>query len=214
MKKVLFFVILLVSVGFHLFADGDTFLKVQSLIDRGLFKNRNAIQVLAGNLTTAEKAKLIEDNKIYGTFPVYMNSALGFGVGSFLAKDYIGGAVHCSIDVACDVVMIAMFATYAKSLLDPVSKHDVPDPDKVINNAKNYLYAGIATTIVLLVNRIAQVISVRVHIGNYNASVSEILLGGGSSSSNSNGKVAFNLIPVMDEKRIGIGFNIALPNKA
>jgi len=213
MKKVLFFVILLVGVGAHVFADGESFLKVQSLIDRGLFRNKSEIQSLAGSLTTAEKAKLIEDNKLYGSFPVYMNSALGYGVGSFLAKDYVGGAVHCSIDIACDVVMIAMFAVYAKSILDPISDHNVPNPDKVINNAKNYLYAGLATTVVLLVNRIAQVVSVRVHIGKYNASLSEILLGGGSSS-NPDGKAAFNLIPVMDEKRIGIGVNIALPNKA
>lgn len=212
MKKIFLLTAFILAVLVDVCADGETFLKVQSLIERGLFRNKEAIQSLAGNLTTAEKAKLIEDNRLYSSFPVYMNSALGYGIGSFLAKDYVGGAVHCSIDIACDVVMISMFAVYAKSVIDPISNHSAPDPDRVLKNAKNYLYAGIATAVVLLVNRIAQVISVRVHIGNYNASLSEILLGGGSSSTPS-GKAAFNLIPVMDEKRVGIGFNIALPNR-
>ena len=161
MKKIWLFAILLIGVVMHLSADGDSFLKAQSLIERGLFKNRVAIQSLAGNLTSAEKATLIENNKLYGTFPVYMNSALGFGIGSFLAKDYLGGSIHCSIDVACDVLMIAMFAVYVKSIMDPISSHEMIDGDKVFRNAKNYLYAGIATALVVLVNRIAQVSAYR-----------------------------------------------------
>ena len=59
---------------------------------------------------------------------MYMNSGLGYGIGSFIAKDYVGGAIHCSIDVACDIVMISMFAIYAKNVFGTIEgKNGIDD---------------------------------------------------------------------------------------
>lgn len=207
MKKFfLLFVLLLFSKTVYLSASGDVALKVQSLIDEGLFRNKLQISELSGTLTVDEKSKLIEDNKIDATFPMYMNGVLGFGVGSFLAKDYIGGAVHCSIDVACNVVMIAMFTIYAKSLFDPLSNKGFSeeDADNILKNMKRYMYAGIATMLVLLVNRIAQLVSVTVHVNKYNRTLSQVLAGTATD------KVAVNLFPILDEKKFGLGISFDL----
>lgn len=213
MKRIcIFFVIVSLFVG-KVFADGDTVLRVQSLINKGLFKNKLEIMSLSSNLTSNEKENLINRNKINGYFPMYMNSGLGYGIGSFIAKDYVGGSIHCAIDVACDVIMIAMFAVYIKSAFDPISNgYHTGDADKIVKNARNYLYAGIATSLVLIVNRIAQIVSLTVHVNKYNNTLAEVFVGA-SASNNNSGKVAFNLVPIVDEKSFGFGINFALPKR-
>ena len=211
MRKFLFFFVLIVfSKTMSLYASGDAVLKVQSLIDGGFFKNKSQISELSGNLTSEEKSRLIEDNKIDATFPMYMNGALGYGIGSFLAKDYIGGAVHCSIDVACNVVMIAMFSVYMKSVLKPFSDNSFSgsDVDSITKNMKNYLYAGIATTVILLVNRIAQLVSLTVHVNKYNRTLSQVLAGGTDS------KKTVSIFPILDDKKFGLGVSFDLPSRS
>jgi len=180
------------------------------LIDGGLFKNTSQITEFSGQLTSEEKSRLIDDNRLDATFPMYMNGALGYGIGSFLAKDYIGGAVHCSIDVACNVVMIAMFAVYAKSLFSPLSNKgfSAGDADSIVKNMKNYLYAGIATTVILLVNRIAQIVSVTVHVNKYNRTLSQVLAGTAGN------KTAVNLFPILDDRKFGLGINFSIPRRS
>lgn len=210
MKKVLFsFVIFLCLFTGKAFADGDTLLKVQSLINKGLFKNKLEIMSLASNLSSSEKESLINRNKINGYFPMYLNSGLGYGIGSFIAKDYIGGAIHCAIDVTCDVIMISMFAVYAKSIFGAAEGRS--SIDDVYNNAKKYLFAGIGTALVLIVNRIAQVISLTVHVNRYNNTLAEVFVG---ASSSNNAKMAINLVPIIEENRFGLGLNFAIPKKA
>jgi|GEM_PF-1124898 hypothetical protein len=211
MKKVFisFVVVFVLFVG-KAFADGDTAIKVQSLINKGLFKNKTEIMSLASNLSASEKEGLINRNRINGYFPMYMQSGLGYGIGSFLTKDYIAGSIHCAIDVACDVIMIAMFATYAKSVFGAVEGRD--RIDSVYNNAKNYLYAGIGTALILIVNRIAQVITLTVHINRYNNTLADVFAG--ASSSNNSGKMAVNLVPIIEENKFGLGLNFAIPKKS
>ena len=211
MRKFIVFLVVIFSlfVG-KAFADGDTSIKVQALINKGLFRNKSEIISLSSNLSASEKEGLINRNKINGYFPMYMNSGLGFGIGSFIAKDYIGGAIHCTIDVVCDIVMISMFATYARSVFGAVEGRN--GIDDVYNNAKSYLYAGIATALIVLINRVAQVISLTVHVNRYNSTLAEVFAG--ASSSSNTGKVAVNLVPIVDnEKRLGLGLNFAIPKK-
>lgn len=209
-KTLLLFALVLFSKAVFLSASGDAVLKVQSLIDGGLFKNTSQITEFSGQLTSEEKSRLIDDNKLDATFPMYMNGALGYGIGSFLARDYIGGAVHCSIDVACNVVMIAMFAVYAKSLFSPLSNKgfSAGDADSIVKNMKNYLYAGIATTVILLVNRIAQIVSVTVHVNKYNRTLSQVLAGTAGN------KTAVNLFPILDDRKFGFGINFSIPQRS
>lgn len=210
MRRMLFsFVVILCLFVGKAFADGDTSLKVQALINKGLFKNKMEIMSLASNLSPSEKESLINRNKINGFFPMYMQSGLGYGIGSFIAKDYVAGAVHCAIDVTCDVIMIAMFATYAKSVFGAVEGRN--GIDNVYNNAKNYLYAGIGTALVLIVNRVAQIITLTVHVNRYNNTLAEVFTG---ASSSNNGKMAINLVPIIEESRFGLGLNFAIPKRA
>ncbi|MGP1438267.1 MAG: P13 family porin [Treponema sp.] len=209
MKKIFISLVVVFSlfVG-KAFADGDTSIKIQSLINKGLFKNKMEIMSLASNLSSSEKESLINRNKINGYFPMYLNSGLGFGIGSFIAKDYIGGAIHCTIDVACDVIMISMFALYAKSIFGAVEGRN--GIDDIYNSAKNYLYAGIATALIVVVNRIAQIISLTVHVNRYNNTLTEVFAGASSSNT---GKMAVNVIPVVDKDKLGIGLNFAIPKR-
>jgi len=211
MKKVFisFVVVVVLFVG-KAFADGDTAIKVQSLINKGLFKNKMEIMSLASNLTASEKETLISRNKMGGYFPMYMQYALGYGIGSFITKDYVAGAIHCTIDVVCDVVMIAMFATYVKSFFGVVDR--TSGFDDVYKAAKNYLYAGIGTAVVLIINRIAQAITLTVHVNRYNNTLADVFAG--ASSSNNSGKMAVNLVPIIDENKFGLGLNFAIPKKS
>ncbi|MGP1414770.1 MAG: hypothetical protein ACTTJ6_02375 [Treponema sp.] len=210
MKKIVisFMVIFSLFAG-RLFADGDTSIKVQSLINKGLFKNKMEIMSLASNLTASEKETLISRNKMRGYFPMYMQYALGYGIGSFITKDYVAGAIHCTIDVVCDVVMIAMFATYVKSIFGVVDR--TSGFDDVYKAAKNYLYAGIGTAVVLIINRIAQAITLTVHVNKWNNTLTEVFAG---ASSSNNGKMAVNLVPIIDENKFGLGLNFAIPKKS
>lgn len=211
MKKVFisFVVVFVLFVG-KAFADGDTAIKVQSLINKGLFKNKMEIMSLASNLTASEKETLISRNKMGGYFPMYMQYALGYGIGSFITKDYVAGAIHCTIDVVCDVVMIAMFATYVKSFFGLGDR--TSGFDDVYKAAKNYLYAGIGTAVVLIINRIAQAITLTVHVNKWNNTLTEVFAG--ASSSNNSGKMAVNLVPIIEENKFGLGLNFAIPKKS
>jgi len=211
MKKFLFsFTIVLCLFIGKVFADGDTAIKVQALINKGLFKNKTEISSLALNLSASEKESLINRNKMGGYFPMYMQYALGYGIGSFITKDYVAGAIHCTIDVVCDVVMIAMFATYVKTVFGVVEGS--AGFDDVYKAAKGYLYAGIGTAVVLLINRIAQAITLTVHVNKWNNTLTEVFAG--ASSSKNSGKMAINLVPIIEENKFGLGLNFALPKKA
>ena len=210
MRKMLFsFVIFCLLLG-KAFADGDTSLKVQALINNGLFKNKTEIMSLSLNLTPSEKETLINRNKINGYFPMYMQSGLGFGVGSFLTKDYVAGSIHCGIDVVCNVVMISMFAVYAKNVMGVAEGNK--SMDDIISAYKKYLYAGVGTLVVLLVNRIAQIVTLTLHVNKYNNTLSEVF-DGASSNSKAGGKMAVNLIPIIEENKLGLGLNFAIPKK-
>ena len=141
---------------------------------------------------------------------MYMQYALGYGIGSFITKDYVAGAIHCTIDVVCDVVMIAMFATYVKTVFGVVEGS--AGFDDVYKAAKGYLYAGIGTAVVLLINRIAQAITLTVHVNKWNNTLTEVFAG--ASSSKNSGKMAINLVPIIEENKFGLGLNFALPKKA
>ena len=171
MKKCIFCsLVMLITCVTNVFSDGENVLRVQSLIESGLFKNKMEISSLAPNLTAEEKSRLIEDNRLNSVFPMYMNGAIGFGIGSFSNGN---------------------------------------DLDTVLRSAKIYLYTGIASALVLLVNRIAQVVSVTAHVNKYNATLVKVLAG----DSSGNNKMAFSIFPVVEPKQFGIGFNIALPKK-
>lgn len=207
-KIVLSFVVFSLFVA-RVFANGDEAVKVQALINKGLFKNKAEIVSLASSLSLDEKEVLIDRNRITGYFPMYMNSGFGFGIGSFIAKDYIGGAVHCSIDLACNVIMISMFATYSRAVFGAAEGRN--GLDDIYYSVKKYLITGIATAFIVVINRVAQIISLAIHVHRYNATLAEVLASGSSSSTE---KAAVSLVPILDENKFGLGLNFAIPKKS
>jgi hypothetical protein len=66
--------------------------KVQKLIDDGLADNQAEITAAAALLSAAQKDALIKENS-KGTWPVVLNIFVGYGVGSWVEGDKVGGLV-------------------------------------------------------------------------------------------------------------------------
>src|SRR5574344_1444647 len=76
------------------------------LIEAGLFANKDRIEQEALNLTNEDKLLLYDQYNISPVAPYILNTFLGFGIGSFMEKDYAAGFTLLATDLTfCTVAL-------------------------------------------------------------------------------------------------------------
>ena len=97
MKKfILVLAIAFAAINGTVFAQGteassDEYYLVKNLITTDLFENSSVIKEKSASLSTAQKVSLYDDTKKMPWLAFGLNTAVGFGIGSFVNGDKVGG---------------------------------------------------------------------------------------------------------------------------
>lgn len=136
MKKItvclLFFFLFIFLSGQNLFASApETENHVQSISymlgNKGLKKNFNDIYTEAGFLSFGEKQQLYSSFENKPLVPFLLNWLIGFGIGSFVQKDYLSGGICVTAEITSVGLGIAGFIVWYKELFD-ASRKAAQDP--------------------------------------------------------------------------------------
>jgi hypothetical protein len=103
MKKGAMFFALLLAGGFCCAQTGESYARVNTMLRSGLNKNFSAIQQEAYNLDEVQRLRLYDTHNM-GSEKTWIGVALdiflGFGIGNFYQKDYLGGGIALGCDLA------------------------------------------------------------------------------------------------------------------
>lgn len=115
MKKRLVALLVISSLFFSLHSEevgnsNDSVSTVAFLIEDGLFRNEVQIRKESINLQSLQKLMLYEDYKKSAGVPFACNLLLGYGIGSFVQKDWFGGFIGLGGDLLGITVMISGIA--------------------------------------------------------------------------------------------------------
>ena len=97
MKKfILVLAIAFAAINGTVFAQGteassDEYYSIKNLITTDLFENSSVIKEKSASLSTAQKVSLYNDTKKMPWLAFGLNTAVGFGIGSFVNGDKVGG---------------------------------------------------------------------------------------------------------------------------
>ncbi len=97
MKKfILVLAIAFAAINGTVFAQGteassDEYYLVKNLITTDLFENSSVIKEKSASLSTAQKVSLYDDTKKMPWLAFGLNTVVGFGIGSFVNGDKVGG---------------------------------------------------------------------------------------------------------------------------
>ena len=187
-------------------------LRIDELIKDGLFKNKTLISQQALLLADEQRLNLQGQYRLGYVKPLLFNCLLGFGIGNFINKDRVGGITHVVIDsLAVGTVVTAGFIYVGEALMGlfllPVlvlgqDDKQVSDTfssiDKTMKISKIIVQAGLG---VLLVNRLASIISVSVHTSKYNRTLKEAL-------TPAKAEVSIHTVPIIAPNQFGLALNI------
>jgi hypothetical protein len=84
------------ALAVTVFADENNFLEIHGLLKNGLDKNYELIAEKASLLSPAEKLFLLDVHEKSMGIPFAVNFLAGFGIGSYMQGDNIGGTVQLS----------------------------------------------------------------------------------------------------------------------
>ena len=98
--------------------DASLTFSVQELIDDGVEANFARIQNAAASLTQAQKEALYEENSKSAVGPVLLSIFVGYGLGSWVEGDLVGGIIGTAGDLVCDGVFIGCTVGLVTNLID------------------------------------------------------------------------------------------------
>ena len=188
-------------------------IKINRLIQQGLFKNKDLINRQALLLTEEQRINIQEQHRLGYVKPLLFNSLLGFGIGNFINKDRAGGITHVVIDsLTVGTILVAGYiylrgaAIYLVALpfllFDQNDSIGLSDTLSSIDNSMKICKIIVQTGFgVLLANRVASIISVSVHTAKYNKTLKEAL-----NPVRTN--VSVQAIPIIAPNQFGLALSI------
>lgn len=188
-------------------------IRIDGLIQQGLFKNKDLISQQALLLTEEQRLNIQEQYKLGYVKPLLFNSLLGFGIGNFINKDRAGGITHVVIDsLAASTVVVAGYIYIGDVLLHVLALPLLlfgTDDDKQLSDllssinkrmeiCKIIVHTGLG---VLLANRLASIISVSVHTSKYNKTLKKAL-------NPVKTEVSIHAVPIIAPNQFGLALSI------
>lgn len=189
MKQILLLLIVLVMISSVAFAaavpkgvaESDSALVLsQTLKKGGSFKNSDQISLLAAQLDQPTRDSFYRSFKKPVLWPTVANGLLGFGIGSFIQKDWLGGGIGLGLDLvggalfATGVVLVGVDAIVL-ILLAPIYAivgKPTEIPVKFTEPGVICILAGLGT---LVANRIFEIIRPIVFGNSYNKALDSAL---------------------------------------
>ena len=188
-------------------------IKINKLIQQGLFKNKDLINRQALLLTEEQRINIQEQHRLGYVKPLLFNSLLGFGIGNFINKDRAGGITHVVIDSLTVGTILVVGYIYLRGaaiylvalpflLFDQNDSIGLSDTLSSIDNSMKICKIIVQTGFgVLLANRVASIISVSVHTAKYNKTLKEAL-----NPVRTN--VSVQAIPIIAPNQFGLALSI------
>ena len=211
MKRFLIIINVVLTVYGFAFADEsensnreneEAFLTVSMLIEDGLNKNFSQIQQESLRLTNSQRLMLhgLHENK-FGT-PLALNLLLGFGIGSFVQTDTVGGVIGLIGDTAGFTILTFYFVSIIQAsdwltsriselnsqiMADPIRLRELENAQAEYNKKlENAMPLVFISTGILSVMRIFELIKPITYSNGYNNKLRQALY---------NNNLAFNLVP-------------------
>jgi hypothetical protein len=189
-KNLVFISIFLFLSGIG-FTDENNFIEIHGLLINGLNKNYALINEKASFLNQSEKLFLLGIHEKNIGIPFAINLLAGFGVGSYVQGDTIGGTIQLSGQILGLAAMITI-----ANMTDIFTVDDIaPGNDPYTRETKNINYAIFTTGLILFCgSRIYGYISPFIYGNIYNNKLKKAL---------QYYSVSYNIFPSIDEKGNG-----------
>ncbi|MEL3906917.1 MAG: P13 family porin [Treponema sp.] len=205
MKKSIAICILLLSICGIYAAEQEKsnqtvhYMEIDSLIQKGLFKNKELISQQAKNLTDEQIFSLQQRHTKNYSMPLFLNGLFGFGSGNFYAGDNVGGAIHAVIDIAGILTTTISAGIYIRTITD--SARNIDSLESFEKSTKRYLYTALVSTSIITLNKLISLITASTYVKKYNLTLTEALAASRTA-------VSVQTVPVFAHDHLGLAFNI------
>ena len=212
MKK-MFMVTVLLLIGFYLYSeetvkqtkeDDESFsyyLTVNQLISKNLFKNTDLISEYSQKLNNEQILLIQKKYQKDLAVPLLLNGFVGFGSGNFACGDMLGGGIHTAIDGLSVLSMLTMQFISLADLFPTTSSDHRAYIANFDRRMKIFSYVAYAAGSIMLVNRIASLITASLYVKRYNQTLNDVLI-------KKIPKVSFTPVPVISPEGVGLALNI------
>ena len=212
MKKMFMFTVLLL-IGLYLYSeetvkqtkeDDESFsyyLTVNQLISKNLFKNKDLISEYSQKLNNEQILLIQKKYQKDLAVPLLLNGFVGFGSGNFACGDMLGGGIHTAIDGLSVLSMLTMQFINLADLFPTTSSDHRAYIANFDRRMKIFSYVAYSAGSIMLVNRIASLITASLYVKRYNQTLNDVLI-------KKIPKVSFTPVPVISPEGVGLALNI------
>jgi hypothetical protein len=109
--------------------------EVSALIRNGLNKNYDSILQKSSGLSDQQRLYLYDRNSKTAGLPAVLNGLVGFGIGSYIQRDMVGGIVG-SVGDGLGIILMISSADYFKKTGWSLSSSDFTDKNGLYDNDK------------------------------------------------------------------------------
>ena len=212
MKKMLMVTVLLL-IGFSLYSEENVkqinendesfsyYLTVNQLISKNLFKNKDLISEYSQKLNNEQILLIQKKYQKDLAVPLLLNGFVGFGSGNFACGDMLGGGIHAAIDGLSVLSVLTMQFINLVDLFSTTSSDFQTGLAAFDRRMKISSYVAYSAGSIMLVNRIASLITASLYVKRYNQTLNEVLIKKAP-------KVSFTPIPIISPEGVGLALNI------
>lgn len=145
--------------------------------NRGLKKNFNDIYTEAGFLSFGEKQQLYSSFEDKPLAPFLLNWLIGFGIGSFVQKDYLSGGICIAAEITSCGLGIAGFIVWQKEVVDASLKaaQDLGSLFRILFSVEKTFPFLIAGGVLSIASRVYGMIAPWVYGASYNKRLEQAL---------------------------------------
>ena len=174
---------------------------MNQLISKNLFKNTDLIFEYSQKLNNEQILLIQKKYQKDLAVPLLLNGFVGFGSGNFACGDMLGGGIHTAIDGLSVLSMLTMQFISLADLFPTTSSDHRAYIANFDRRMKIFSYVAYAAGSIMLVNRIASLITASLYVKRYNQTLNDVLI-------KKTPKVSFTPVPVISPEGVGLALNI------
>ena len=174
---------------------------MNQLISKNLFKNKDLISEYSQKLNNEQILLIQKKYQKDLAVPLLLNGFVGFGSGNFACGDMLGGGIHTAIDGLSVLSMLTMQFINLADLFPTTSSDHRAYIANFDRRMKIFSYVAYAAGSIMLVNRIASLITASLYVKRYNQTLNDVLI-------KKTPKVSFTPVPVISPEGVGLALNI------
>ena len=141
---------------------------VEFLLDLSLKDNQLQINKLSYQLTNFEKVELYKQFKKSETVPVLLNTVLGFGIGSFVSGDKMGGLIGLGLDSTAILAFSIQYSIYQSALAAYQKNLSNRGSSSTSYHESSPDFNPVFPILLFIGSRVFEVVRANLYVKNYN----------------------------------------------